>query len=238
MPVAGYKAQVVNTGTSTAMSEEACSVVAGTSNETWEIDAGAKDGWDHTQTFTVEASEDAGLSWTTLGASEFSLSYLIGRVDLDAYTSLSGTVANVDAVRVSGQYLPKHDWLRGESITFSLPVAELMPNVFRNEGEERHYGRQDFLADVDGLTRTWTPSDGVGGSEDPIAKKLQDETPFMLEIQPDDDSTKVIRAWVKVFGLSGDYSGGSLNTDTVSMQGTQPTAAMSTQSARLWNYKA
>lgn len=241
MAVAGHKAQVKASTTSTAMTNETLSVVAGTSNVTWEVATATRDLWDPAATYTVEASEDSGSTWNTLSASEFSISYLLGQVDLDAYTSGSGTVANVTDVRVSstsGGYLTSYAVLGGRSCSGTLGPAEHMSAVFQDDGEARIYGRQDVSWDVESIERQWTPLDGDGGSEDSLYDKVQNETPFVFEVQPSGTSGEYFRSWVLIMNDAEDFSGGSLHTTTLTLAGALQRPAMSTQTCKVWNYKA
>ena len=233
----GWNSQVQATGTATPMTEEACSVIAGTSNQTWEIDAAAKDAFDPSTTMTVEASENSGSSWATLDPAEFTLKYLLGRVDIDAYSSGSGTVGNITDVRISGKYVPKYTWAQARSCSVALSPEEQDASVFQDEGKRRIYGREDFSATIESLDLQLDPLDTPTDAESALADYISNETAFVFELQPSGDSTKVIRAWVKIMGYSGDFSGGSLDTASIDVMGTVKDSAMSTQSVNYWNYK-
>lgn len=234
----GWNSQVQATGTATSMTEEACSVIAGTSNQTWEIDAAAKDVFDPATTMTVESSEDSGSSWNTLGVAEFSIDWLIGRVDIDAYASGSATVGNITDVRVSGKYLPKYTWAKARSCNLALSPEEQDASVFQDEGKRRIYGREDFSATIESLDLQLDPLDAPTDAESALADYISNETAFVFELQPSGDSTKVIRAWVKIMSYDGDFSGGSLDTASIDVMGTVKDSAMSTQPTNYWNYKA
>lgn len=231
----GHNAKLIVTGTSTAMTEEATTVVSGTSNQVWQITDATKDILDYSVTFTVEASEDSGATWTTLGTDEYTLQYLLGRVDIDNYTSASGTVANVTDVRISGSFLEQfeRDEVYSSSHEKMLNLEET--SAYNDQGEHRTPIRQDFTASVDDYDRGDTELDTGEGS---ILDYVLDGRTTVFSLNPNRDSDGVIRAWVRIGGDSTDQPGDAVITDSIDFEGSQKTAEMSSQTASVWNYRA
>lgn len=233
MAKSGHNAKALLTGASVSMTEEACSVVAGTSNEVWEIDAASKDVFDVATTFTVEVSENSGADWDTLGTDEFALRYLIGRVDVADY---DGTVANITDVRISGAYLPKYEQTETHSSGNDKTINLVDSSCYQHDGIRRTPIRQDFSASVDTYDMGNEPLDGSEGDEDSVLDRLLSGDAFVLEIAPDDNST--IRAWVKPASQSTDSPGDGLHDRGLSLEGAQQTPTMTSQTASLWDYRA
>lgn len=89
----------------------------------------------------------------------------------------------------------------------STPIAELMASVFNDEGEARIHGRYDFTIDVE------SQLDMSDSTHQAIINAARDESEYPWRIYPDrNTTTQYFQGTCKVFDLSFDFSGGSVNT--------------------------
>ena len=113
MPIAGYNCEIYITGTSTAMTGEACTSETAT---VFQITDGAKEVFDP---FTIFVVEDGGVPVATTG---YTIDYLFGRITF--------AVAPAGAVTVDGAYLPRLAVADASEFSFTLSREQLDMTTF------------------------------------------------------------------------------------------------------------
>jgi hypothetical protein len=231
----GYAASVLLTGAAVTMTGESMSVVSGTA---YEIDDATKDIFDPDTAMVVEASEDSGSTYATLGTDEYDIKFLLGRIDINNYTSGSGNTANITNVRIDGAYLPRFTLANARSVDFEPTRAMADASVFRDEGERRVGLRLDFSSTIESLAQGQVPLDGSGGTEDSILDLVLSATRTVLQVTPTGTASDfVLRSFVKIESDGISVPGDDLVSASISMQGALPDSATSNQTVNLFNYK-
>ena len=228
----GHNAKLIVTGSSTAMTDESTTNITG---DLWQVDDADRDILDLDATFVVEVSEDAGGTWETLGTDEYTLRYLIGRVDIDNYTSLSGDTTNIDQVRITGEFLEQFERATVHSSSNEKTLNLDESSSYGDQGEHRTPIRQDFTASVDDYDRGF---DDLDTGEDAILDYLLDGRVLVFSVHPDRGTDGVIRAWVRHSSASDDQAGDSVIETSFDVEGSQRTPEMTSQTANLWDYRA
>lgn len=200
MSLAGLNLTIDHCDRSTPMSSESCSVLSGTSNEDWEIDDTTKDVWDWDTTLTVVVDDSVSGNNITLGSGEFSARWLMGVVQIDNYTSGSGTTSNITAVRVSGNYLNRDTVLEGRDSSYAIEPNLLDATRFGDAGIRRIRGTVDLSPSFEQLQMPETPIDGSGGSGSTPEGLMQNGTDFVFAYDPGASGTKDKMRTVVTFG--------------------------------------
>jgi len=233
--LAGYKASVLLCGAAVTMTDEALSSITA---DVWRVAATTKNIIDPETAVSVEVSEDSGGSWTELGTEEYTVGFLFGIVDIDAYTSESGSTANIDEVRITGDYLPKYTLAKARSSDWSASADLKDASVFQDEGTRRKRNRLDFEASVESLAQGQVPLDGSGGSEDAILDLILGATRTVYEFTPSgDEADFAIRAFVKLASQGVSVPGDDLVQANISMSGALPNSATADQIPKIFNYR-
>lgn len=134
MAVAGWDCLVEITGTSTAFTAEACSVVTG---KTYDIDDVAKSVWDPDVAVVVW---DNG---APVAANDIaSIDFLFGRVTFDAGYTVAGAVTIN-----SGNYLPRHVLVEAHTFRLTAGRAMLNDNRFGTDYMLRKSGLKDVTVE-------------------------------------------------------------------------------------------
>lgn len=215
-------------GTPTAFSAEA------TVNDRlnyWRIADDAKNMVDPREAVTVEVSEDAGGTWETLGAGEYMMLWLVGVVDIDDYTSLSGDVANIDQVRMSGTYVPRHRIIGGHNHTTELSKAELDSTQYGNAGMARLHGLADISGTFEVRNVSETPIDGDAAQEDSLEDFFESGGHVFYSYDPTGDQDLLVRGTVKLFGHNISSAVADLVDKSLAYQGANVDSAMADQPA-------
>jgi len=230
-------AQVDGIGTPSAMaSPETCSVVSGTSSAVWEVDDTSRDIFDWAYaSWSVEVSEDAGSTWQALGTAEFDLQYLIGRININNYTTNSGTVTNIDDVRIAdGQYYPYAKIAATTSITFN-PSRESVENLqIGDDGERRTYTMLDVEITIDRDDfdlEVQTPA----GTKQEVEDVLRSGALYV--VSEDHGADGVRRGLVRVSDDTISGSPGELQGSAVTFMGSQVDPALADQTVRIVRWK-
>jgi hypothetical protein len=232
---AGYKGSVLLCGAAVSMTNEALSSITA---DVWRVTASAKNVFDPETAVSVEVSEDSGSTWTELGTEEYTVNFLFGIVDIDAYTSESGNTANIDQVRIDGAYLPKYTLANARASDWSANADLKDASVFQDEGMRRKRNRLDFEATVESLAQGQVPLDGSGGSEDAILDLILGATRTVYEFTPTgDESDFAIRAFVKLASQGVSVPGDDLVQANISMSGALPGSATANQTPSIFNYR-
>lgn len=195
--IAGHTATVRMTGTSTAMTNEACTLVSG---KTYRITNAAKRIIDYTQALTVK---DNGV--TVNAADISSIDYLAGKV------TFAGSYTPTTPITMTGNYLPTVAVAkaRGWSATHERTLLDV--TLFGDTTVKRLAGLKDAKGSI---SEVGYSEDTVGA--DSITTKMESGNSYILEFDPDGAGTKFRRYLVKFESLSPQASPDGLVEDTVS----------------------
>lgn len=193
---AGYKATIKRSGTTTAMTEEAMTLVSG---KTYKITNAAKNLWDRTAVWTVEVGGDP-----VAPADILSIDYLFGTVTFQPAYTPSG------AVTVTGKYFPTAPVGCANGFTLTQTTNAIdetcMDTAAANGGYRVYnYGLKTASLDLNGIFRTTNSFQAL----------LATRAEVLIEINPDGEGKSVVRGWFKAVnvGQSGDV--GALEQETV-----------------------
>lgn len=195
--VAGFKTTLDVSGSAVAFTTLALSEI---NDNLWEVGSAddAKSVWNPSASFTVEASEDSGSTYATLGAAEYELNYLAGRVDVTNYASGTSNTANITDVRISGDYLPRYTEADAYSTDVNLSFSPLDSTTFSDTDMARVKGLADVDLSVSTLQFGRTPLDGVADTEDELIEILGNGRLVVVSVQLTTDTERYIRAFARL----------------------------------------
>lgn len=218
MAIAGFNTLIELTGTATSMSAESMS---DTGNGTlWVIGDAAKNIFDPAATFTVEV--DSGTGFATVSPANYTIRYLVGAVEFD--TTQAG-----NSVRISGDYLPKHEVLRGYSADPSVSPTLADATAFGDAALRREQTLLDLSVSFEQYEVQDTPIDGAGGTESTIHDLVQNAANVVFSWDPDGNGNGLIRAYVKGSDESFSTPLEELSNRAVEMEVSTVDSAMTTQ---------
>jgi hypothetical protein len=175
---AGYKAVVKKSGTTTAFTDEAMTLVSG---KTYKITNTAKNVWDRSVTPTFE---DGGGAISSSNVE--SVDYLFGRVTFISAFTPSGSVT------VTGSYLPLTQVAKTNQYTLTMTAAPVETSTF--DVVQANGGYRTFQY---GLKTVTLALKGVYASSSAFAALLAARSEAVVEICPDGSSKSVARGWFK-----------------------------------------
>lgn len=192
---AGYVAKILKSGTATAFTDEAMSLVSGT---TYKITDGTKGIWDRTSAVTVK---DGTTELTE--STDYTVDYLFGTVTL--------TNAPAGTVTVSAKYLPMTQVAKANGFTLTQNANANDNSVY--ETAQANNGYQTFEY---GLKTVSLSLQGIYAPSNAFRDLLSSRAELVIEINPDGNSKSVARGWFKAMttGQSGDV--GDLEQQTLS----------------------
>lgn len=194
--ISGYSITLRETGTPTAMTAEALSLVSG---KTYQITANAKRIIDYTNSLNVF---DNGVDQT---ANVQSIDYLTGKVTFKSTYTVNGPVT------ITGRYVPTVVIAGGRSTTITQQAAEIDQSSY--ETVQANNGWRTF---IQGLR---TVSLEVGGFYNPAtdeAVKLASRALLVIDISPDASPDTLCRGFFKRMSTGQSGNVGALEEKTVS----------------------
>ena len=193
---AGYIVALKKSGTSTAMTDEAMTLVSG---KTYQINTLSKQIWDTAVAIVVEDNAVA------VDAEDIAnIDYLAGRVTFDAGYTVTGPVT------ISGNYLPTTEIAGSKSFTLTMTSAAIdstdIPTAKANGG---------FKTFDPGLNTASFELAGIYTSSNGNSASLVGRLPVTLEVNPDNAGKSIARGIFKYLsqGQSGDV--GALEEETI-----------------------
>lgn len=215
MAVQGYRARVLMTGASNAMTDEPMTQ-SGSSLTYYTTDA-TRNLWDPATTVVVE---DGGV---VVATSDYEVDYLLGEVTFDSAPS--------GAVTVTGAYLDRYTIATARSWTLNLSVAELDQTVFGDDAITRLAGLFDATGTVERLDFGDEDYDTGGSSGVTVFAALDGRTDVVIEQIPDINSGEVFRTYAKFFADELSAEVASLVTGALTFTGT-----LSGALTKSWSY--
>lgn len=188
--LAGYEANFLKTGTSTATTGEAMELVSG---KTYKITAATKNVWDRTATITIYDNAVA-----VDAANIASIDHLFGRVTFEAaYTPTGPITADIN-------YLPLTPV--GTAREFSLTMNAESVDTTDFATAQANGGYNTFVA---GLKTVSLDASGFYALSNGFKALLQAKTELVVEINPDGSNLSTARGFFKATttGQSGDVGG-------------------------------
>jgi len=215
---AGYTATIKKTGTSTVMTGEAMSVVAG---QEYQVDAPAKEVFDRATTIVV-------LDGVTDVTDEVeTISYLYGKV------TFVGTYSVVGAITIDGAYLPLEAY--GKAQEFTLTQAAESVDTTDFDTAQSNGGFRTFNP---GLRQVSLDLSGFFATANAFKALLAAREETVIEISPDGAGASMCRGFFKPMttGQSGDVGGNE--TETVTFELSVPYVAGSAITPFDWAHTA
>jgi hypothetical protein len=195
---AGYVAKVLKSGSTTAMTDEAMTLVSG---KTYKITNAAKNVWDRTVTPTFEDNAVA------ISANDIeSIDYLFGRVTFTSGYTVTGPITVA-----TGSYLPMAVVAKANSFTLTQTADTKETSDF--ETAQANGGFRTFEY---GLRKVELSTQGTFATSNGFKALLTARSEVVIEINPDGANGSVARGWFKPMntGQSGDV--GALEEETLS----------------------
>jgi len=182
---AGYLAEVKKQGTSTAMTVEAMSLVAG---KTFKIDDTAKEIWDRSQTLTV----------------------FDNAIDHNADVEFDSGYTVLTPVTVTGNFFPTVVLGQGTSFTLSQGADAIQTTTFVIAQANGGYHTFDPGLRTVGLEMANIFADASGFNADILAR-----TEFIIELDPVGDGLSICRGFYKLVTVNQDGDVGALEEETI-----------------------
>lgn len=192
---AGYVAKILKSGSPTTFTDEAMSLVTGT---TYRITDPVKGIWDRLTEVVVKDGS------TTLDeGDDYTLDYLFGTVILDQ--------APVGSVTVSGKYLPMTQVAKANGFTLTQNANANDNSVYETAQANNGYQTYEY-----GLKTVSLSLQGIYAQSNAFRALLAARSEVVIEINPDGSGKSVARGWFKAMstGQSGDV--GDLEQQTLS----------------------
>lgn len=194
---AGYMAKLMKSGSTTAFTDEATTLVSG---KTYKITAATKNVWDRSVAVVVE---DNGVAMNA--ADIESIDYLFGRVTLDSAYTPTG------AITVTGSYFPMTQIAKGRSYDLTQTANAIDNSVF--ETVQANGGYRTFEA---GLKTVKLSISGVYATSNAFEALLAARAECIIEINPDGAGKSMARGWFRPMSMGqsgdvGDLEEGSLD---------------------------
>jgi hypothetical protein len=191
---AGYVAKILKSGTTTAFTDEAMSVVSG---KTYKIDAATKNVWDRNVPITVE---DNAVDQT---ANVESINWLFGQITFKAAYTPTGPIT------VSGSYLPMTQVARANEFTLTQTTNAIDETDYEtaqsNAGHRKYsYGLKTVSIDLNGI---YASSNGYRAA-------LEARNEMIIEINPDGNSKSRCRGFFKPMNQGQSGNVGDLEKET------------------------
>lgn len=204
--IAGWKNVVKKEGTTTAMTDEACSLVSG---KTYQIDAASKRIIDIGVAVVVD---DNGSSVDA--ANIESINYLTGSVTfVDSYTPTT-------PITISGSYLPSAAIASYKTVDLTMSANAIdttdLPTAQSNGGYRTY---------SPGLRTVSISLNGVYNSSNDFTTLLQDRDRFVVEINPDGNSKSYARGFFTTTSRSQSGDVGALEDESLNFTLQVPEAA-------------
>jgi hypothetical protein len=211
---AGYVCTIKKSGTSTAMTGEAMTLVSG---KTYQISAATKEIWDRTATFVVY---DGGVDHT---ADVASIDYLYGKVTFASAYTVTG------AVTVDGSYLPTSTY--GKASDFTLTQTATTINTTDLDTAQANNGYDTFIP---GLRTVSLGLNGFFNTSNGFKTLLDGRTEIVIEINPDGAGNSMCRGFFKADKTGQSGAVGAAETETANFMLSVPYSATSTITAFSW----
>lgn len=184
-PIAGHRSAIKTVGTSTAMTNEACTMVSST---VYRITSTSRRVLDPTVAVTVN---DNG---SPVAAANVTIDYLFGTV-----TRTGGSFTG--PVTVTANYLPLLDVAEGVAWSVSMTRTELDKTVFGNTDKAYLLGLKTAEGTFELLDLPSTDLDAGGGTVK-LEEVFGNDTAKLLEVTLNPDGTPVYwRGWVRWAGI-------------------------------------
>ena len=196
---AGYLADIEAPGTSTAMTDEATSLVSGL---TYQIDDVTRRVLDRSVAITVEDNAVA------VSANDIeSIDYLFGRVTFVTGYTVTG------AITITGNYLPRVVLGRGNSYTLTMQAETIDETDFQT-------------AQGNGGTRVFTPGlrtvalelGGIFSASENAKDDLKNRNELIISVDPTGDGTSIARGFFKLANTGQSGAVGALEEETLTFQ--------------------
>ena len=199
---AGYLAKILQPGTPTATTGEACTLVSG---KTYQINDTAKRIWDRSATIVVYDNA------VDHSADVQDIDYLFGKVTFDSSYTVTG------AVTVDVTYLPMTQLGKGQSYNLTMSANPIDNTDFATAQANGGYktfepGLRTVALELSGIF------DATVNSKADLAARNE----LIVEIDPAGDQSSLARGFFKIVdtGQSGDV--GALEEETLSLELTVP----------------
>lgn len=178
---AGYVTKIKKSGTTTAFTDEAATLVSG---KTYKITDATKSVWDRSVTITAD---DGG---TPVASADIeSVNYLMGTITFASGYTPSG------AITLSGSYLPMTVVAGANSFTLTQSANALDVTTYEIAQANGGYREFDY-----GLKTVQLALRGIYASSNGFEALLQARAEMIIEITPDGSSKSVARGWFKPTG--------------------------------------
>jgi len=194
---AGYKCDIKKPGTSTAFTDEACTLVSG---KRYRINDSTKSIWNRTVGITVEDNA------TPVSASNIeSINYLFGEVTFTSSYTPTG------AITVTGEYYPTAVLGKAQGYTLTMTAADINTTTFDVAQSNGGYITRD-----PGLRTVALDVDNVYALASGFAALLSARTEWIIEINPDGNNKSRARGFFKLVTQNQDGDVGALEQESVS----------------------
>jgi hypothetical protein len=176
---AGYVASIKQTGTATAMTDEAMALVSG---KTYKVSNAAKEVFDYTKTFTVEDNSVA------VSANDIeTIDWLFGTVTFTSGYTVTGPVT------VTGHYLPSTEVARANSFTLTQTAETIDETDYATANSNGGYRVFD-----PGLRTISLELGGFYDEDDAVWEVLENRGEIVIEINPDGSGLSLARGVFKL----------------------------------------
>ena len=203
---AGYVADIMKFGTPTGFTDEAMTLVAGTT-ATYQIDDPTMEVWDRSVATTFED----GAVPIPVG-DIVSVDYLFGRVTLTGVAGGAVTAA-------SGSYLVRETIGRANTYNLTMTAESIDESDFATV--QANSGTRVFIP---GLRTVALELGGIFYSTDSAKAELAARAEVIIEVDPAGDGLAVCRGFFKYSNVGQSGSVGALEEETINLQLTVPVA--------------
>lgn len=199
----GYLANILKTGSATAATGEACSLVSG---KTYAIDDTAKEIWDRNATVTVYDGA------SPVSASNIaSIDYLFGRVTFVSGYTVTG------AVTVDASYFATAAIGKGNAYTLTMSADNIDESNF--EACQANGGHRIFAP---GLRTVALEIQGIFDASENAKSDLTNRSELICEIDPAGDGSSIARGYFKIMNTEQGGTVGALEEETINFSLTVP----------------
>lgn len=233
MAIAGKDAQIYLSdaeGQSTSMTDESMDEISA-ALDLWQISDASKNIFNpEFGSWVIEADAGGGFQDVTADAD---IRFLVGAVV--ATTPDFGLGSNPNAVRITGEFLPKHSILEGTTSTIDIERSSEEIPQFQDQGQRRIYTLFDISVEWEQFEVLDRPIDGQGGTSDSLGDILKSSGVDPLRVfsyQPEDDENNLYRAWMKEESISVEGPADGVQGATVSWVSSENETAQSGEVAQ------
>jgi hypothetical protein len=191
MPVAGFATSLYTSGTSTPLTDEPMSQLAG---KTYRVTDAAKRVLDPTTEVTVEDDE------TPVAASDIvGIDHLAGTVTFASDYTVTGPVT------LSGSYVPRLRFAEAHAFDYTYSRTKLISTVFTpgaSSASEKSFAGMEMLAgSVQSLDPNRADLDSHETNERILSEVIRDDEVILFEHE-----ATGLRAWVRLYGINAGAS--------------------------------